>query len=332
MNPTAGARRSGPDDRCIGVDLGGTKIEIAVLDRRGAFLLRERVATPRTGYADVLEAIAGLVAGAERSLGLEGLRLPVGVGIPGSPSPASGRVRNANSTALNGQPIERDLRTRLDREVRVANDANCLALSEATDGAGAGQSAVFAAILGTGVGAGLALDGRVRGGRNGIAGEWGHNPLPTVEGVSPDSPDCWCGHRGCIETWLSGPGLAADHARAGGAALTAESVVTAARSGDAAACRTLERYADRLALALATVINLIDPDVIVLGGGLSQVSWLYDEVPRRWAPHVFSDAVDTPLRPARHGDSSGVRGAAWLARPDFTPQTLATDPTGVPLP
>ena len=320
--------RPDPDALCIGVDLGGTKIEVAVLDRAGAFHLRRRVPTPSSGYEAVLEALAGAVADAEQALGLQGLRLPVGVGIPGSASPLTGRVRNANSTVLNGQPVEADLRARLGREVRVANDANCLALSEAVDGAGAGCPVVFAAILGTGVGAGIAVDGRVLHGHNRIAGEWGHNPLPGTDSTSPDAPACWCGRSGCIEAWLSGPALAADHARATGIAQTAEALVTAAQAGNAAARASLDRHAERLARALASVINLLDPDVIVLGGGLSRIASLYDELPRRWMPHVFSDVVGTRLRPARHGDSSGVRGAAWLARPDFHPAAAGRTETG----
>jgi fructokinase len=332
MNPPANATMPDPDGLCIGVDLGGTKTEVAVLDRGGAFRLRQRVPTPRTGYADVLATIAQLVADAERVLGLQGLRLPVGVGIPGSPSARNGQVRNANSTVLNGQCIEADLCTRLDREVRVANDANCLALSEATDGAGAGRPVVFAVILGTGIGAGIAIHGQVLPGHNGIAGEWGHNPLPAACDAERDGPACWCGRRGCIEAWLSGPGLSADHARAGGPVLPAETLVVAARAGDAAAGQTLARHADRLARALATVINVLDPDVIVLGGGLSRIASLYHEVPGRWTPHVFSDVVDTALRPARHGDSSGVRGAAWLARPDLAPVLHSSFQPGVRTP
>lgn len=328
MNTPTAPAAPAPDRLCIGVDLGGTKIEVAVLDGAGAFHLRRRVPTPRAGYDAVLDAIAQVVADAESALGLQGLRLPVGVGIPGSASAHGGRVRNANSTVLNGRPVEADLRGRLNREVRVANDANCLALSEATDGAGAGCAVVFAAILGTGVGAGITVDGRVLQGCNRIAGEWGHNPLPGADTASPEAPACWCGRRGCIEAWLSGPALSADHARATGALLTAEALVDAARAGDDAARASLDRHAGRLARALASVINLLDPDVIVLGGGLSRIDSLYDELPRRWAPHVFSDRVDTLLRPARHGDSSGVRGAAWLARPDCTPVALTPTPDG----
>ena len=295
---------------CLGIDLGGTKIEIAALGTDGRFLLRERCATPQGDYRATLRAIRALVRQAEASLGAAGLS--VGMGIPGSLSPVTGRVRNANSTVLNGQPLLQDLQALLGRPLRLENDANCLALSEATDGAGAGAEVVFAAILGTGVGAGVAVRGQVLHGRNGVAGEWGHNPLPLATAQELARPACWCGRAGCIETWLSGPGLARDHAHASGQQLEAASVVAAARAGDAAAQASLARYAERLARALAGVINLLDPDVIVLGGGMSNVKELYEQVPRLWAPHVFSDSVRTVLRPALHGDSSGVRGAAWL--------------------
>ncbi len=295
----------------LGIDLGGTKIEIAALDAQGGFLLRERVATPQGDYAATLRAIAALVAMAEARLGATGL--PLGVGMPGSLSPLTGTVRNANSTALNGQPLREDLQALLGRPVRLENDANCLALSEATDGAGAGAQVVFAAILGTGVGAGIAVRGRVLHGCNGIAGEWGHNRLPLLAGEPRAARTCWCGRPDCVEAWLSGPALAADHALAGGGALNAEQVVAAMRAGDAVAAASFERYARRLALALAGIVNVLDPQVIVLGGGLSQVPELFERVPALWGPHVFSDRIGTALRPARHGDSSGVRGAAWLA-------------------
>ncbi len=301
----------------LGIDLGGTKIEIAALDAAGAFVLRRRVATPQGDYAATLRAVAALVWAAEVQLGLVGL--PLGMGIPGSLSPLTGRVRNANSTALNGQPLREDLQALLQRPVRLENDANCLALSEATDGAGAGADVVFAAILGTGVGAGIAVRGQVLRGCNGIAGEWGHNPLPPRPGEARASRLCWCGRRDCVEAWLSGPALAADHAAAGGGALTAERIVAAMRDGDDAATATFERYARHLALALAGIVNVLDPHVIVLGGGLSQVPELIECVPDLWRQHIFSDRVRTVLRPALHGDSSGVRGAAWLAdagRPD----------------
>jgi fructokinase len=300
----------------LGVDLGGTKIEVAVLARDdGRVLLRERVATPRGGYDAVLEAIDALVRHAQQTLRLDAA-LPVGVAIPGCLSPTTGLMKGANSTHLNGRALDRDLARVLARPVRVANDANCLAVSEAVDGAAAGAKVVFAAILGTGVGAGIALDGRVWPGHQGIAGEWGHNPAPVLPDdarVAAAAP-CWCGRGACTETLLSGPGFAAEHARHGSAPVDAQAIVAAARGGDAAACASLERYAERLARALARVINLLDPSAIVLGGGLSNVATLYDDVPRRWAAHVFSDTCTTPLRRAAHGDSSGVRGAAWLWR------------------
>ena len=298
----------------LGIDLGGSKIEIAALAADdGRFLLRERVATPAGDYAAVLDAIVDLVARAEAGLGVRGM--PLGIGIPGCLSPASGLVKGANSIALNGYPLDRDLARALARPVRIENDANCLAVSEALDGAAAGARLVFAAILGTGVGAGLAIDGRVWPGAHGIAGEWGHNPAPRLaEDRGVPTPHCWCGRGMCNETLLSGPGFAADHMRHGGAALDAREIVAAARQGDASAQASLERYSERLAAALAQVINLLDPDVIVLGGGLSNVAELFDVVPAKWPRHVFSDVVTTPLRAAVHGDSSGVRGAAWLWR------------------
>jgi fructokinase len=300
----------------LGIDLGGTKIEIAVVaPDDGRFLLRERIATPATGYDAVLAAMAELVLRAESVLGVQGL--PLGVGIPGCLSPASGVVKGANTTLLNGRPLDRDLARLLHRPVRIENDANCLAVSEAVDGAGQGARIVFAAILGTGVGAGIAIDGHGWSGMNGIAGEWGHNPAPRLpEDRGMPSPHCWCGRGMCNETVLSGPGFAADHLRHGGAGLDARSIVDAARQGNEAAQASLDRYIDRLAGALAHVINLLDPDSIVLGGGLSNVAELFEQVPARWSRHVFSDAVTTPLRPALHGDSSGVRGAAWLWRSD----------------
>jgi fructokinase len=298
----------------LGLDLGGTKIEIAALARTdGRMLLRERMATPRGGYDAVLLAIAALVRSAEAQLGVSGV--PLGVGIPGCISPASGRVKGANSTALNGHTLHQDMEQSLQRPVRIANDANCLAVSEAVDGAGAGERMVFAAILGTGVGAGVAIDGLAWTGRHGVAGEWGHNPAPRVDGdETVQRLQCWCGRGECNETLLSGPGLAADHARHGHAAIDAPAIVSAAAAGEAAARATLDRYADRLARALAQIINVLDPSAIVLGGGMSNVESLYREVPQRWSRHVFSDTVSTPLLRAMHGDSSGVRGAAWLWR------------------
>lgn len=293
----------------IGVDLGGTKIEGAALGAGGRVLWRQRVPTPRGDYAATLEAIAGLVEQAERATGQRG---SVGVGIPGIPAPATGRVKNANSTWLIGRPLPHDLEARLCRPVRIANDANCFALSEAVDGAGAGARVVFGVIVGTGTGGGVVVDGRVLVGPNGIAGEWGHNPLPWPEAGELPGPACYCGRSGCIEGWLSGPALARDHAQATGERLEAPEVVQRAAAGDAGAQATLARHAERMARALASVINLLDPDVIVLGGGLSQLAHLYDEVPRQWGRWVFSDRVDTRLRPPVHGDAGGVRGAAWL--------------------
>ena len=299
----------------IGVDLGGTKIEALVLDRDGTSLWRERVPTPAGDYAATLATLAALVARAERELGLAGCS--VGIGTPGTPTPA-GRIKNANSTCLNGQPLAHDLAQLLGRPVRLANDANCLALSEATDGAGAGAEVVFAVILGTGVGAGVVVNGHLLNGPNGLAGEWGHNPLPWADAEDSDAPSCFCGQCGCIETWLSGPGLARDHAARTGQSLSAVEIGRRAAQGDAFAEATLQRYEGRLARALAHVVNLLDPHVIVLGGGLSGLERLLTNVPRLWGQFVFSggmkDVVRTRLVRSLHGDSSGVRGAAWLWR------------------
>lgn len=295
----------------IGVDLGGTKTEAIVLGDDGEELIRRRVPTRRESYEDVVATVADLVTSVEAELGS---RTTVGAGTPGAVSPATGLIKNANLTHLNGHPLDRDLSAALDREVRIANDADCLALSEATDGAGAGNRTVFAVIIGTGTGGGLTVDRGIVTGPNAIGGEWGHNPLPWPTANEGDGPDCYCGRRGCIETYLSGPGMAADHARSTGMNLSPPDIVKAARTGEPGAEATLERYADRLARGLATLINVIDPDVIVLAGGMSQISELYDEIPARWAEYVFSDTVATPLVPAVHGDSSGVRGAAWLWR------------------
>jgi fructokinase len=288
----------------IGIDVGGTKIEAAALDRQGALHGRRRIPTPRGDYAATLDAIAGLVRALDAELGAEP---PVGLGIPGGISPATGLVKGANSTWLIGRPFDRDLEARLGRPVRIANDANCFALSEAVDGAGAGARVVFGVILGTGVGGGIAIDGRVLTGRNAIAGEWGHNPLPWPADDERPGPACYCGKRGCLETFLSGPGLARD-----AGAPDAEAVVARAAKGDSAAEAALGRYEDRLARGLASVINIVDPDVIVLGGGLSNIARLPPAVVRLLPRYVFSDRVDTPVVPAVHGDSGGVRGAAWL--------------------
>ncbi len=292
----------------IGIDLGGTKIEIIALDADGGELLRRRVATPRGDYLATVMAVAGLVEAAENELGQRG---SVGIGIPGAESRLTGLIKNANSTWLIGQPLRRDLQALLQRQVRIENDANCFALSEATDGAGAGAGAevVFGVILGTGVGGGIVVRGQVLSGANAIAGEWGHNPLP-----DPRQPPCYCGRHGCIETLLSGPGLRRDHQAACGQELDAPAIAARAARDDADCEATLRRYEARLAKALAQVINILDPDVIVLGGGLSNLDRLYDAVPRLWSAHVFSDHVATRLVKHRHGDSSGVRGAAWLWR------------------
>lgn len=293
----------------LGVDLGGTKIEIVGLAADGRELLRRRIATPQGDYRATLTAIAGLVAEAEAELGQTG---SVGIGIPGAESLRSGLIKNANSTCLIGQPLRHDLQTLLRREVRLANDANCFALSEAIDGAGRDAETVFGVILGTGVGGGIVIRRQVLVGANAIAGEWGHNPLPRLAVADQPAPDCYCGHRGCIETYLSGPGLTADHARHTAETRDAASIECRAAAGDAACEATLRRYEDRLGRALAGVINILDPQVIVLGGGLSNMQRLYRHLPACCAPYVFSDAVDTRFLPPVHGDSSGVRGAAWL--------------------
>jgi fructokinase len=295
----------------IGVDLGGTKIEVVALDAGGHELLRRRRPTPPADYEATLDAIAGLVREVEGELVARGT---IGVGHPGSISPATGFLKGANATALNGRPFDRDLTSHFDRPVAFANDANCLALSEATDGAAAGTNVVFGVIIGTGVGGGVVANGRVLTGANAVAGEWGHNPLPMALADETPGPACYCGRHGCIETWLSGPSLAVDHLRRYGERLSAPEILSRAAAGDHAAENTLRHYEDRLARGLATVINLLDPDVIVLGGGLSNLARLYANVPRRWSRYVFSDTVATRLAPSKHGDSSGVRGAAWLGR------------------
>lgn len=293
----------------IGVDLGGTKIEAVLLDPAGEITIRHRCATPRDDYRATLEAIQQLVNRIETEANCTAT---VGIGTPGAISPATGTIKNANSVWLNGQALDRDLCELLGREVRTANDADCFTLSEATDGAAAGLQNVFGVILGTGVGGGLAIRGSLVRGPNAISGEWGHNPLPSGEETMTAGAECYCGRRGCIETYLSGPALARDHLERTGDSLTALEIAAAAAAGDASAESTLARYEHRLARALATLINVIDPDAIVLGGGLSGLSRLYKAIPENWARYVFSDRVDTRLLPPRHGDSSGVRGAAWL--------------------
>jgi len=293
----------------IGIDLGGTKIEGIALDYAGNERARKRVASPRGDYAATVAAIRDLVAALEAETGEQGT---VGIGMPGAISPATGLVKNANSTWLIGHPFGRDLEAALGREVRLANDADCFALSEATDGAAAGAASVFGVILGTGVGGGITVNGALLSGPNAIAGEWGHNSLPFVLPDEMPGPECYCGKKGCIETWLSGPGFAADYMLDTREALSPEAIVAAAESGDRPARLALRRYADRLARALAHVINILDPHAIVLGGGMSNIAALYDEVPSRWGAYVFSDSVSTPLLRHAHGDASGVRGAAWL--------------------
>jgi fructokinase len=300
----------------IGVDLGGTKIEAAVIDRAGEVLRRLRSPTPAGDYEETIAAMVALVNRLEEDFSC---RMTVGVGIPGTPSSRTGLIKNANSTWIIGRPLERDLSDALGRPVRIANDANCFALSEAADGAAAGAASVFGVILGTGVGGGIVLDGRIVIGANAIAGEWGHNPLPWPRSEELPGPPCYCGRNGCIETYLSGPALAADHFRQTGEALKAEEIAAAADAGNTACKATLDCYADRLARALAHVINIVDPEVIVLGGGVSAITSLYTSVPSLWSGYVFSDEVLTKLVPPKHGDSSGVRGAAWLWRADETP-------------
>ena len=323
----------------FGIDLGGTKIELIALDNHGHEVLRRRVATPQGDYPGTVAAIARLVTDAETGLNQTGT---IGIGTPGAISPATGRMKNCNSTSLNGQPLKLDLETALNREVRLANDANCLALSEATDGAAAGAETVFGVILGTGVGGGVVVRSHALNGVNAIAGEWGHSPLPYFQFAAAPSdreptgshpatgetlihpwpspreletaPACYCGKKGCIETWLSGPALAADHVRYGSEDLPAIEIAQLAAAGYGPCSATLARYEERLARALSGVINLLDPDVIVLGGGMSNITRLYDTVPKLWRRYVFSDRVDTRLVPPKFGDSSGVRGAAWLWR------------------
>jgi fructokinase len=296
----------------IGLDLGGTKIEGVALDENGAELARRRVATPRQDYDATLRAMAGLVRDLESETGRHGT---VGVGMPGALSPATGLVKNANSTWLIGQPLDRDLSSLLERPVRFANDANCFALSEAVDGAGAGARVVFGVIVGTGTGGGVVVERRALTGPNAIAGEWGHNPLSWPREGEWPGPPCYCGKTGCVETFLSGPGMARDHLETTGEALAAPEIVARAEGGDAPATATLARYEERMARALAFVLNVLDPDVVVLGGGMSQIARLYGSVPRLWQAWAFSDRVDTVLKPPVHGDSSGVRGAAWLWGP-----------------
>ena len=290
----------------IGIDLGGTKIEGIAIADDGTQRLRRRILAPHGDYDATLTAVVNLVREIERGVGVRGSG---GVGIPGAVSPATQLIKNANSTWLIGRPLADDLARLLDRPVKLANDANCFALSEATDGAAAGADVVFGVILGTGTGAGIVVHGHVLTGANAIAGEWGHNPLPAPADDERPGPTCYCGRLGCVEVFLSGPGLSRDY---GDGDVTAKEIAARAVGGEALACAALGRYEARLARALASVVNILDPDVIVLGGGLSNIDHLYDSVPALWRPHVFSDHVTTRLVRAMHGDSSGVRGAAWL--------------------
>jgi fructokinase len=293
----------------IGVDMGGTKIEFVALEGNGKELHRHRIATPRFEYDGTVRAIADGVKEIEKQLGRTA---SVGVGIPGTISTKTGFVKNANSTWLNGKPFDKDLSRALGREVRCSNDANCLAASEATDGAGAGKHVVFAVILGTGCGGGIAVDGRVHSGSNGVAGEWGHNTLPWMRADEFPGPPCYCGKNGCVETWVSGTGLEKDYERTTKLSLRGREIIERSDAGEAVALAALDRFEDRLTRALAGVINLLDPDVIVMGGGASQIPRLYKNVPARLKEHVFGKEADTPVVPAKHGDASGVRGAAWL--------------------
>jgi len=299
----------------IGIDLGGTKIEAIALDGQGRERCRHRVATPKGGYGEIVQALVALVHSIDAGLGERG---SIGIGIPGIASPATGLVKNANTTALIGHPLDKDLEARLGRPVRLANDANCFALSEASDGAasadalGVPRPTVFGVIIGTGTGGGVVVGGQLLVGPDSIAGEWGHNPLPWLAPDEYPGPACWCRQRGCIETFLSGPALARAHAERTGTALTAAEIAERAANGDAAAGQTLDRYVSQLARALASIINVLNPDAIVLGGGVSNIPRLYSDVPRHWQQYVFSDVVTTRLVRAKHGDSSGVRGAAWL--------------------
>ena len=293
----------------IGIDLGGTKIEAIAIEADGSVLRRIRVNTPAGDYQATLMTIHQLVRDLEAELGAQG---SVGVATPGAISPSTGLLKNSNSTCLNGKPLDRDLADVLERPVRMANDADCFALSEAVDGAAQGAGTVFGVILGTGTGGGIVVHGQLLSGPNAIAGEWGHNPLPWPRDDERPGPSCYCGKQGCIETFLSGPGLELDHERQYAQELSARQIAERTTREDPQCLATLARYEDRLARALASVINILDPDVIVLGGGVSNIERLYQQVPTLWSAYVFSDDVKTRLVRARHGDSSGVRGAAWL--------------------
>jgi fructokinase len=293
----------------IGIDLGGTKIEALAIDDRGVELARHRVDTPRDDYDATVQAIVGLVRRLEEETGKTGT---VGAGIPGTVSRITGLVKNANSTWLNGRPFHKDLIAALGREVRVANDANCLAVSEATDGAAAGACVVYGVILGTGCGGGVAIDGCVHDGPNGVAGEWGHNPLPWQKPEENPGPECYCGKRGCMEMWVSGTGIALDYKNATSRVKTTREIVADFNAGDREAIAAMERFEDRLARGLANVVNILDPDVIVIGGGVSSVGHIYQKLPELVTAYVFGGEMSTPIVQAKYGDSSGVRGAAWL--------------------
>ena len=297
----------------IGIDLGGTKIEGIALSDAGDELFRKRVPTPQGDYPGILQAIAELVANLEAETGQQG---SIGIGTPGALSPATSLMRNSNSVCMNGKPVLDDLQSTLGREVRIANDANCFVLSEATDGAASDDAVVFGVIIGTGTGAGIVVDRKVLVGPNAIAGEWGHNPLPWPQADELPGADCFCGRSGCIETWVSGPGMVRDHIRHNSLSseqdITPKVLVDAAEQGDGSAVQTLQRYERRLAKSLAHVINMLDPDAIVLGGGMGNIESLYENVPAILPEYVFSDVVNTKLVAPVHGDSSGVRGAAWL--------------------
>ena len=297
----------------IGIDLGGTKIEVAVLDDQGQFMFRHRQASPSHSYPAILNTIAELVTLARQTLALPAPTV-VGIGMPGCLDAQTQRVRGSNTQAMNHQPLKADLQHVLGCEVRLENDANCLALSEAMDGAGAQAQVVFAAILGTGCGGGVVVNRQLLRGRHAIAGEWGHNPLPWPSAEELNIAPCWCGQTGCIETWLSGTGFALDHARVNGEERSAVEIIQAMRKGDSSATATFERYVNRLGRALAQVVNLLDPDCIVLGGGMSNVQEIYPKIQAAMQPYVFGIQVNTPVLAAQHGDSSGVRGAAWLCR------------------
>lgn len=293
----------------IGVDLGGTKIAAAALDKKKQIVAERRVNTPRNDYWGTIEAIVELI---EQIESLSGANGTIGIGIPGSIHPSTGRVQNANSTWLNGKNLKDDISDRMERPIRMANDANCFAISEAVDGAGAGANSLFGAILGTGCGGAFIKNGDLNDGPLGIGGEWGHTPLPWLKEEEFPGPRCWCGRQGCMEVWVSGPAMEDDHKRKTGNELSCEEICQKAQGGDNDAQATLDRHLDRLARGLAVVVNILDPEVITFGGGLSQLKHLYDELPQKMLPHIFSDAPAVTIRPPVHGDASGVRGAAWL--------------------